>query len=137
LQDLTASLELNLFLDLFGSPATNPKGWDQAQIGDLAEIFSDGPFGSNLKSSHYTESGVRVIRLQNIGVREFVDNDKAFVSNSHYEELSKHTCLPGDVLIGTLGDPNLRACIQPHHIPIAINNGVPLISWTAIRGSQR
>lgn len=121
LQDLTASLELNLFLDLFGSPATNPKGWDLAQIGDLAEIFSDGPFGSNLKSSHYTESGVRVIRLQNIGVREFVDNDKAFVSNSHYEELSKHTCLPGDVLIGTLGDPNLRACIQPHHIPIAIN----------------
>jgi type I restriction enzyme S subunit len=121
LQDLTASLELNLFIDLLGSPATNPKGWDLARIGDLAEIFSDGPFGSNLKSSHYTESGVRIIRLQNIGVREFVDNDKAFVSNSHYEELSKHTCLPGDVLIGTLGDPNLRACIQPHHIPISIN----------------
>jgi len=121
LQDLTASLELNLFLDLFGSPATNPKGWKLVQIGDLAEIFSDGPFGSNLKSSHYTESGVRVVRLQNIGVREFVDNDKAFVSSSHYEELSKHTCLPGDILIGTLGDPNLRACIQPNHIPIAIN----------------
>ncbi len=121
LQDLSASLELNLFLDLFGSPATNPKGWDLIQIGDLAEIFSDGPFGSNLKSSHYTESGVRVIRLQNIGVREFVDNDKAYVSTAHYEELSKHTCLPGDILIGTLGDPNLRACVQPPHIQIAIN----------------
>ena len=121
LQDLTANLELNLFLDLFGSPATNPKGWELVQIGDLAEIFSDGPFGSNLKSSHYTESGVRVIRLQNIGVREFIDNDKAFISISHYEELSKHACLPGDILIGTLGDPNLRACIQPNHVPIAIN----------------
>ena len=121
LQDWTASLELNLFLDLFGSPATNSKGWELVQIGDLAEIFSDGPFGSNLKSSHYTESGVRVIRLQNIGVREFVDNDKAFISISHYEELSKHTCLPGDILIGTLGDPNLRACIQLNHVPIAIN----------------
>lgn len=110
-----------MFLDLFGSPATNPKGWDLVKIGDLAEIFSDGPFGSNLKSSQYTKSGVRVIRLQNIGVREFVDNDKTFVSSSHYEEPSKHTRLPGDILIGTLGDPNLRACVQPHHIPIAIN----------------
>lgn len=110
-----------IFLDLFGDPATNPKRWPLKTIGDLATKFSDGPFGSNLKTSHYTETGVRVVRLQNIGVGEFMDEDKAYISEKHFAELSKHACAPGDVLIGTLGDPNLRACIQPQWLKVALN----------------
>lgn len=110
-----------VFLDMFGDPAINPHEWPTCELGSLASTFSDGPFGSNLKSSHYVESGVRVIRLQNIGVGEFVDNDKAYISSDHFQSLTKHTCLPGDVLIATLGDPNVRACIQPDSIPVALN----------------
>lgn len=115
------SLAHAVFLDLFGSPATNPKGWPWKRLGQLAIKFSDGPFGSNLKSSHYTEDGIRVIRLQNIGVGTFLDTDKAFISERHFETLRKHECLPGDVLVGTMGDPNLRACVQPEWLPIALN----------------
>lgn len=115
------TLTQSLFLDLFGDPATNPKGWSVRSIGSLAAKYSDGPFGSNLKSCHYTESGVRVVRLQNIGVGHFVDGDAAYISHAHFEKLHRHECLPGDVLIGTLGDPNLRACIQPTWLPIALN----------------
>jgi type I restriction enzyme S subunit len=111
----------SIFLELFGNPATNPKGWPCKPLGQLATKFSDGPFGSNLKSSHYTEDGVRVVRLQNIGVGTFHDTDKAFVSEQHFESLKKHECLPGDVLVGTMGDPNLRACVQPEWLPIALN----------------
>jgi len=39
----------------------------------------DGPFGSSLKSEHYSNSGVRVIRLQNLGVGRFIDGDAAFI----------------------------------------------------------
>ena len=115
------SLTQSLFLDLFGDPATNPKGWPCKPVGSLASKFSDGPFGSNLKSEHYTETGVRVIRLQNIGVGEFVDDDAAYISEHHFTKLKKHECRPGDVLIGTMGDPNLRACIQPEWLTIALN----------------
>ena len=115
------SLNHAIFIDVFGDPATNPKGWPRKTVGELASKFSDGPFGSNLKSSHYTENGIRVVRLQNIGVGKFVDNDKAYVSERHFADLKKHECRPGDVLIGTLGDPNLRACIQPDWLPIALN----------------
>ena len=115
------TLTQSIFLDLFGDPATNPKGWPRKTVGELASKFSDGPFGSNLKSSHYTENGVRVVRLQNIGVGEFVDDDKAYVSDLHYAKLKKHECRPGDVLVGTLGDPNLRACMQPEWLPVALN----------------
>lgn len=115
------ALTQSLFLDLFGDPAINPKGWPCKPVGSLASKFSDGPFGSNLKSEHYTETGVRVIRLQNIGVGEFVDDDAAYISENHFAKLKKHECRPGDVLIGTMGDPNLRACIQPEWLTIALN----------------
>ncbi|WP_339029053.1 hypothetical protein WI604_30850 [Bradyrhizobium symbiodeficiens] len=119
--DLLASYVQSMFLDMFGSPATNPNKYGLKTFGEISKIFSDGPFGSNLKSSHYTETGVRVIRLQNIGVGTFIDEDSAFVSEDHFRSLSKHACLPGDVLIGTLGDPNLRACLHPDWIPVALN----------------
>lgn len=110
-----------IFFEMFGDPALNPKGFRMRPLRDVACRFSDGPFGSNLKSAHYVEDGVRVIRLQNIGVNEFVDNDSAFISPDHFASLRKHECLPGDILVGTLGDPNLRACIQPGWLPQALN----------------
>jgi len=110
-----------LFLKMFGDPAGNPKGWEMATIGSIAERMSDGPFGSNLKTSHYVAEGVRVVRLQNIGVGRFIDDDRAFVSREHFATLSKHRCVPGDVLVGTLGDPNLRACQLPESLPEALN----------------
>ncbi len=47
--------------------------------------------------------------------------DKAYISERHFADLRKHECRPGDVLVGTLGDPNLRACIQPEWLHVAIN----------------
>jgi type I restriction enzyme, S subunit len=119
--ELTDTFSPAAFLELFGDPKQNPNKWPQHYLSAVCSKFSDGPFGSNLKSSHYHSSGVRVVRLQNIGVGEFLDDDKAFISKEHFATLQKHACLPGDVLIGTMGDPNLRACIQPADIPIALN----------------
>jgi len=109
------------FLDMFGDPVTNPKGWPVKSFREISKIFSDGPFGSNLKSSHYVNKGVRVIRLQNIGVGRFVDDNQAYISEEHFNSLDKYECLPGDVLIGTLGEPNLRACLLPTYINKALN----------------
>lgn len=97
------------------------QGWTEVALGDLALQMRDGPFGSNLKSSHYVDDGVRVIRLQNIGIGEFVDDDAAYISEDHFQSLPKYHCEPGDVLIATLGDPNVRACILPHTLPRALN----------------
>lgn len=114
-------LTQSIFLEIFGDPAINPKGWPIRSVKDMAIKISDGPFGSNLKTSHYTPRGVRVIRLANIGVGKFLDHDAVFVSDEHFKTLRKNECLPGDVLVGTMGDPNLRACIQPDWLPVALN----------------
>ena len=97
--------------------------WSWATIDQITaheqNAITDGPFGSNLKTAHYTQSGPRVIRLQNIGDGIFVD-EYAHISNEHYEKLSKHRIFPGDVAIATLGDPIPRSCLIPKYIGPAI-----------------
>ena len=109
------------FVEMFGDPVSNPKKWNLLSFREAGVRLSDGPFGSNLKSEHYTTEGVRVIRLGNIGVGQFIDNDKSYISEQHYEKLRKYTCRSGEIVIGTLGDPNLRACLVPKTIEFAIN----------------
>ena len=90
-----------------------------AQLRRMAVDRCDGPFGSGLKSSHYTERGIRVVRLQNIGHGDFRDSDAAFISQSHYASLGDHSVLPGDILVAGLGDdshPPGRACVAPESI---------------------
>ena len=102
-----------------------PEHWKIAQLGKLAISRCDGPFGSGLKSEHYTESGVRVVRLQNIGIGEFKNGDAAYISVDHwYDTLGGgHEVLPNDILIAGLGDDNNplgRACVAPTSIGEAI-----------------
>ena len=109
------------FLDMFGDPVSNPMDWPPTSLAAISKELRDGPFGSNLKSSHYVESGVRVIRLQNIGVGEIRNDDLAFISEEHFASLPRNHCRPGDLIIGTMGDPNLRACIVPSALARALN----------------
>ncbi|MGI8495352.1 MAG: restriction endonuclease subunit S [Pyrinomonadaceae bacterium] len=120
-QTLSDSFLQSVFIKMFGDPASNPMNWEVLSLRKISAKFSDGPFGSNLKTEHYASSGVPVIRLQNIGVGEYVESHPSFISHLHFKELSKHRCIPGDVIVGTMGEPNLRACILPSSIPEALN----------------
>jgi type I restriction enzyme S subunit len=81
--------------EILGSdePWSIPVRWQWSTVGRVAGpekgSITDGPFGSNLKTEHYTSSGPRVVRLQNIGDGVFVD-ESAHISESHYETLRKH-----------------------------------------------
>jgi type I restriction enzyme, S subunit len=102
-----------------------PEHWEAVPLGKIAVERCDGPFGSGLKSEHYTESGVRVVRLQNIGYAEFKGDDSAYIDASYWQkELGGgHDVQPGDVLIAGLGDENNplgRACVAPDSIGDAI-----------------
>jgi len=100
-----------------------PEGWTWARVGELAasepNSITDGPFGSNLKTSHYTEDGPRVVRLQNIGDGEFID-ERAHISADHFTNLKKHQVFAGDLVIASLGSDPPRACIIPEFLGLAI-----------------
>lgn len=119
--EATEEIVKSQFIEMFGDPITNPKGWPVMSMRESSRLLSDGPFGSNLKTEHYRDSGIRVIRLQNICLGYFDDTDKAYISVGHYEKLKKYTCRPGEIVIGTLGVPNFRACVIPTYIDVSIN----------------
>src|ERR1039458_8277595 len=101
-----------------------PEHWLIVPLGRVTVEKCDGPFGSGLKSEHYTEGGVRVIRLQNIRSASFDEIDKAYVETTYFDtELQRHNVQPGDLLIAGLGDENHavgRCCVAPVEIAPAM-----------------
>jgi type I restriction enzyme, S subunit len=101
-----------------------PDGWCWASLEELKDLspnsMTDGPFGSKLKTSHYSDSGIRVVRLGNIGVGHFNADDEAFIPQSRYEELRKHEIFAGDLVIAALAEPVGRCCKIPPSIGKAI-----------------
>jgi type I restriction enzyme S subunit len=98
---------------------TIPAHWKCLALAHVTVSRCDGPFGSSLKSEHYSALGVRVIRLQNIGWAEFSSSDEAYIDESYAKELGDHSVVPGDLLIAGLGDeghPVGRACVAPADI---------------------
>lgn len=97
--------------------------WPVVPLNDLQadqpRAITDGPFGSNLASRHYTDHGPRVVRLQNIGDGSFVD-EKAHISQEHFESLRAHEVLAGDLLVASLGEVLPRACLAPPALGAAI-----------------
>lgn len=93
-----------------------PKGWKRWRLEEVAadepNAITDGPFGSSLKSSDYDErGGVRVIRLGNLGIGRFLDDDRSFVTAEKFAELRKHEACAGDLVVAALAHPVGR-CVQ-------------------------
>jgi type I restriction enzyme S subunit len=90
-------------------------------LSTLVKTVFDGPFGSNLKTSDYKNSGVRVVRLENIKPMYFYDEKKSFVSEEKYAQLQRNTVMYPDLIIATFVIGEIRACIIPKNIEKAIN----------------
>ena len=96
-----------------------PNGWKETKLIDTSAkekySFTGGPFGSDLKSSDYTDNGVRIIQLQNIGDGKFNNGYKIFTSEEKADELSSCNIFPGEIILSKMGDPVARATIIPSH----------------------
>ncbi len=110
------------------------EGWEGKKLIDTANekvkwSFIGGPFGSNLTSSDYVESGVRIIQLQNIGDTEFLDDYKIFTSEEKANELLSNNIYPGDIILSKMGDPVGRACLIPnmHNRFVMCSDGIRLV----------
>lgn len=97
-----------------------PPGWLEVEFGELfiqpGDDIVDGPFGSNLKATEYTLSGVPIARLQNVDRNRFVLKNIRYVTEKKADELARHTFVPGDILVTKLGDPLGKACLAPSSI---------------------
>lgn len=99
----------------------HPASWGSLRLGGLNIVISDGPFGSNLKTSDYTTAGIQVVRLENIGYGQFITGKQTFVSQEKYETIAGHTIYPGTIVVSSFVTDAVRSCVVPASVPIAVN----------------
>jgi type I restriction enzyme S subunit len=115
---LDAACSGRLTADWRGGRKSNsdiPQGWRWVRVRSLVPpggLF-DGPFGSNLKTSDYVQSGVRVIRLENIRKLGFASDRKTYITEEKYTALRRHTVGEGDLILASFVDDEIRACVLP------------------------
>jgi type I restriction enzyme, S subunit len=96
-------LAQSLFLDMFGDPVRNPKGW---KVNLLGELTKDMKYGTNCKSDETeTEGSIAIIRIPNIQPG-FIDYSDLKYSKLPEEELKKVKLKRGDLLfVRSNGNP--------------------------------
>jgi type I restriction enzyme, S subunit len=91
------SLTQSLFLDLFGDPATNPKGWLDAQLGKLCEKVIDCPHATPVYATSRTE--YPCIRSSDIQDGDLTFADAKYVEKLEYEKrIARGKPQVGDVI---------------------------------------
>ena len=80
------------FVEMFGDPMTNPKGWPTGRVSDLAKYWN----GLTYKPENVSDTGTIVLRSSNIqgGSLDFADIVRVNISAKE-----KNLVAPGDVLM--------------------------------------
>ena len=92
-----------LFLDMFGDPATNPKGWEVRSVG---EVIRSAEYGTSSKASADSE-GIPIIRMGNVD-----SSGRLSLEDLKYVELlereqRKHSLAAGDILFNRTNSKEL------------------------------
>jgi type I restriction enzyme S subunit len=115
---LTEELLRSAFLEMFGDPVTNPKGWSVKPLGELLAFLTSGSRGW---AQHYADSGETFLRIQNVR-KDLLDlSDVAFVQAPDSAEARRTETKPGDVLLSITADLG-RTAVVPASLPRAFIN---------------
>ena len=99
------------FVEMFGDPIENPKGWPLVTVSSFATV-KIGPFGSMLHAEDYIAHGHPLINPSHIINNAIVPDCNLTLSNAKYEELSVYQLKQGDVIIGRRGEIGRCAVVE-------------------------
>jgi type I restriction enzyme S subunit len=93
-----------LFLDMFGDPVSNPKGWSIDTLGNYCKKIQIGPFGSQLHMSDYVEVGIPLINPTNIKKGSIQYKSSVKITDEKYDSLPNYHLNIGDIVMARRGD---------------------------------
>ncbi|ELI6431739.1 restriction endonuclease subunit S [Aeromonas salmonicida subsp. salmonicida] len=117
----------SVFLDMFGDPVTNPKGWDKRPLHEIASHIVDCPHST----PRWTDEGIIALRTSNLTKGGWDWTDKRFVSELEYKERTKRSELVAKDLIlsreGTVGiaalvPEGVKMCMGQRLVQIRVND---------------
>ena len=97
-------------------PFEVPEGWSWCRLGEIALDMADGPFGSNLKTEHYTtKKEARLIQLSNIGEEGWRESNTKYTTFEHAKNnIARSIVESGNIVIAKMM-PAGRAIICPNN----------------------
>lgn len=128
LADLDA-LAQSIFLDMFGDPITNPKGWKKEYLKTICTKITDGTHNP----PKFVNDGIPFIFVSNIVNNEITYKTQKFIDESTYDDLWKSTPIEiNDVIytsVGSYGNPaivksNKKFMFQRHIALIKPNHDI-------------
>lgn len=104
----------SVFLEVFGDPVTNPKGWKTRLVSECCERVTVGIVVK--PASYYVDNGVPALRSINVGSGQIIRNNLIEIDRvAHETKLSKTILHEGDVIVVRSGQPG-RAAIVPKNL---------------------
>ena len=91
------------FIELFGDPIENPKGWPRQPISAFAQV-KIGPFGSVLHAEDYIHDGYPLVNPSHLHEGKIIVDKTLTISEKKYKELTAYHLHPGDIVIGRRGE---------------------------------
>ena len=90
------------FVEMFGNPVTNEKGWNQKQLGEITTKLGSGATPKGGKEA-YQEDGITLIRSMNVHNGLFEYKELAHISEEQATKLDNVTIEENDVLLNITG----------------------------------
>ncbi|MBK8398023.1 MAG: restriction endonuclease subunit S [Leptospiraceae bacterium] len=120
-------LAQSIFIEMFGDPVRNEKGWEVKKLGDCIEFLTSGSRGW---AKYYSDKGEIFLRINNVGYNELKIKNLAYVNAPENAEAKRTEVKSGDILLSITADIG-RTCVIPDNFSKAfINQHLTLIRLT-------
>ncbi len=115
------------FVELFGNPVLNEKGWESNLLAQLTLKIGSGATPKGGREA-YQEEGIALIRSMNVYNGKFEYKDLAHISDEQAAKLDNVIIKESDVLLNITGASVARSCVVPNQIlPARVNQHVCII----------
>lgn len=93
--DLADEFLRAVFLDMFGDPVTNPKGWEVKPLGEVCSFQG----GFAFKSSDYIATGVPLVKITNVHFEDVEWDDISYLPEKMLKEKADFSLMTGDLVM--------------------------------------
>lgn len=124
-------LAQSVFVEMFGDPVTNPRGWETRRLGELTSKLGSGstPTGGD---TAYKDVGISLIRSLNVHDGLFLRKNLAHIDEQQAAKLRNVVVEENDILLNITGASVARVCRAPADVlPARVNQHVMIVRPTS------
>lgn len=124
-------LAKSLFLEMFGDPVRNERGWEVVKLSGCyegTEATRCGPFGSALKKGEYVDEGVPVWTMDSIVGFSFDPSACLYITPEKYADLTHYAVKDGDIIISRAGTVGKMCVLKSGHAHSIISTNLIKLS---------